>query len=550
MLVASSQVVSERYDVCIVGTGPAGLPLALELSRIQPTWRVLLVEYGGSTRTRNDLDESIVIETPTTHHEPGDCTNKGLGGSSLTWGGRCVNYDDIDFMPREIVGDECTWDSSVFDSVKKYFPRASEFLDCGRPLFNLHEMGLPAPGHIVPGFVEGAVTDSIVERWSLPTRLGSEYRRELESHPNIHLLENAKVNLIHMADNTGTVDYLSAVDRNTKLTFKVAARLFAVAAGAQESTRLLLKSRGVFQRLSAVPPALGSYYQGHVSGKIASVKFHGDPRKTDFGFLRDADGVYIRRRFQFSTETLVRENLLNTAIWLDNPPYHAPEHRSGTMSLIYLAMVAPFIGSRLAPRAISDSVTKGKGRRIGSHLLNVAKGLPRSLIEPASIFAKRYLPHRKLPGVFLYDRRNEYALHFHAEQQPVTQNRMYLGSDGEELRIHYSYTEADVDSVIRCHRLLDEWLQKTGSGHLKYWYSESDLAVKIAAQSRDGIHQVGTTRMSMRQEGGVVDPDLRVWGTDNLYVCSSSAFPTSGQANPTFLLTAFAVRLAAHLSSK
>ncbi|MFM7739447.1 MAG: GMC oxidoreductase [Planctomycetota bacterium] len=47
---------------------------------------------------------------------------------------------------------------------------------------------------------------------------------------------------------------------------------------------------------------------------------------------------------------------------------------------------------------------------------------------------------------------------------------------------------------------------------------------------------------------GVVDRDLRVHGTRNVYVCSSSAFPTSGQANPTFFLGMFAVRLAAMLS--
>ena len=36
--------------------------------------------------------------------------------------------------------------------------------------------------------------------------------------------------------------------------------------------------------------ALGKYYQGHVSGKIASVRFYGDPAKTDYGFLRTSGG--------------------------------------------------------------------------------------------------------------------------------------------------------------------------------------------------------------------------------------------------------------------
>jgi choline dehydrogenase-like flavoprotein len=550
MIISSAQAESGEYDVCIVGTGPAGLPLALELCRINPSWRILLLEYGGPTKAANALDASIVIETPSTHHEPEDCTNKCLGGTSLTWGGRCVNYDDIDFMPRPIVGNECTWDRSVFASAKAHFSRAGEMLDCGNPVFNLHEMEGPTSSRIAPGFVEGVVTDSIVERWSMPTRLGSKYRRAIEGHTKIEFLQSAKADKIVMAGSTGGVAAISVIDRDSNRAFDVSARLFVIAAGAQETTRLLLKSADVFQKLGGIPPSLGRYYQGHVSGKIATVKFNGDPKKTDFGFCRDQDGVYIRRRFQFSKETLLTENLLNTAFWLDNPPYYDPQHGSGTMSLIYLAMVTPVIGSRLAPGAIAESVTKGKRIRVGRHMANVVKGLPMSLLEPAAIFVKRYLRKRKLPGVFLYNRKNEYALHFHAEQQPVRENRMYLGSDGEELRITYSYTPEDIESVLRCHRLLDASLQQSGAGQLRYWYPESDLPDKIASQSKDGIHQVGTTRMSMRQEDGVVDPDLRVWGTDNLYVCSSSAFPTSGQANPTFLLTAFALRLAAHLSTK
>jgi choline dehydrogenase-like flavoprotein len=46
---------------------------------------------------------------------------------------------------------------------------------------------------------------------------------------------------------------------------------------------------------------------------------------------------------------------------------------------------------------------------------------------------------------------------------------------------------------------------------------------------------------------GVVDADLCVYGTENLYVASSSTFVTSGQANSTFMIVAFALRLADHL---
>ena len=333
---------------------------------------------------------------------------------------------------------------------------------------------------------------------------------------------------------------------------RITARKIVSAAEAQETTRLLLRNKQVFQKLGGPPDALGKYYQGHVSGKIASVRFYGAPKKTEHGFLRTPDGIYLRRRFQLSTEALLRHNLLNTALWLDNPLYVDPRHRNGAMSFMYLAMITPGLGKRLAPPAIARSITKGKSRRrAAASLATSSRGACLApFTRPPRIFFLRYCIKRKLPGVFLHSPKNVYALHFHAEQVPVTENRMALGPDGETLNIHYKLMDQDIDSVIRTHRVLDEWLRQCNCGELEYWFPKEEMPEAIRAMSIDGLHQVGTTRISASPELGVVDENLKVWGTSNLYVCSTSAFPTSSQANPTFLLGAFAVRLAHHLSSE
>ena len=43
---------------------------------------------------------------------------------------------------------------------------------------------------------------------------------------------------------------------------------------------------------------------------------------------------------------------------------------------------------------------------------------------------------------------------------------------------------------------------------------------------------------------GVVDTDCRVHGVPNLFIASSSVFPTSGSGTPTLTIVALAVRLA------
>ena len=79
------------------------------------------------------------------------------------------------------------------------------------------------------------------------------------------------------------------------------------------------------------------------------------------------------------------------------------------------------------------------------------------------------------------------------------------------------------------------------------------LGLTLAAGREASIwryHPSGTCRMAASDGRGVVDPDLRVFGTRNLYVSGASVFPTSGTANPTLTVVALTLRLAAHLSAE
>ena len=108
-------------------------------------------------------------------------------------------------------------------------------------------------------------------------------------------------------------------------------------------------------------------------------------------------------------------------------------------------------------------------------------------------------------------------------------------------------TDSDIQSVIRIHELLDAWLRDSGCGRLEYWFPKEQLSEQICIMAKDGVRQNGTTRIAESPELEVADRDLKVFGTNNLYVCSGSLLPTSSQANPTFFTGVLAVKLAKHL---
>ena len=61
-------------------------------------------------------------------------------------------------------------------------------------------------------------------------------------------------------------------------------------------------------------------------------------------------------------------------------------------------------------------------------------------------------------------------------------------------------------------------------------------------------HHMGTCRMSADPSDGVVDPNCRVHGVENLYLAGASVFPTGGARQPTLTVAALALRLADYVT--
>ena len=74
--------------------------------------------------------------------------------------------------------------------------------------------------------------------------------------------------------------------------------------------------------------------------------------------------------------------------------------------------------------------------------------------------------------------------------------------------------------------------------------------IKAGVRSQRGDHSASTCRMGDSPATSVVDPDLRVHGIENLWVCSNAVFPSGAAVNPTLTLTALATRLGDHLLGK
>jgi choline dehydrogenase-like flavoprotein len=534
-------------EVAIVGAGPAGITLALELA--DAGHRVLLIESGGDSYDAGAQRLGETVNEDAVHVPMSLATRRQIGGASNLWAGRCVPFDPIDFERRAIVGN-AHWPVS-YAELQRWFARACDWCMCGAPIFDAQEIPTVAVKALIPGWPGGDVHATALERWSMPTNFGRAYRARLRSSPFVTVLSNLTCTEIVCAADGRSVAHLAAQTlAGTRV--QIHAKRYVLACGGIESTRLLFASnRHHREGIGNHSGHLGRWYMAHLGVSIAQVHFNTPPELTIYGFERDPAGIYVRRRFTFAPTYLAEHDLPNVAMWLENPEISDPAHGNAVLSFIYLALASPlgryFIAEGIRRRKIDtrDPVSSWQ------HLRNVARNIPRAAWFALTFGYERFLKRGyKVPGVFVPSASNAYRLYYHGEHLPHYDS--YVTPSGERdalgvprIHTHLLFDEEDVHAAVRAHEHFDRYLRAHELGYLEYLYD--DRAAGVREQLLDGYHQAGTTRMSADAKDGVLDPQLTVHGFSDLFVASSSAFVTSSQANSTFMIVVFALRLADHL---
>lgn len=536
-------------EVVVVGSGPMGIVVGLELA--DKGHRVLLVESGGVRFDPAAQELARQSGNDPWHVSSALAVRRGVGGTSATWGGRCVPFDRIDFEPRPAVPD-ALWPVE-YDEMTRYLQRACEWCRCGRPVFSAVELPELAGRSMIPGFPDGDVLTTSLERWSLPTRFGRVYRKRLELARRLELVTGLTCTEIACDPHSGQVDHLVLRSLDGKQAI-ARGRYYVLATGGLEATRLLLASNDVHSAgIGNASGHLGRWYMAHVEARVARVHLTTPPESTIHDHERDADGVYVRRRFTFSPALQRRKGLPNAAIWFVNPAMSDPAHGSGILSGVYLTLISP-LGRFMLAEAIRQAHTRTSTPvRIRDHLRNIVRDLGRAIRFALDFSYRRFLkPGRKAPGFFVPSAANIYPLDYHGEHLPNPDSRVILTSERDALgvpriRTEMRFSDEDVASVERAMRELDAALREAGVGHLEFLFDDVAAGVRDCLHQASGFHQTGTTRMAASAADGVVDTNLAVFGTENLFVASTSTFPTSSQANPTLTGIAFALRLAQHL---
>ena len=517
-------------DVCIIGTGPAGLTNAP--ARVRPDLRIILLESGGHRPDPAVQALAAGTTTDSTYVDPGLTRRRQAGGTVQAWntaigseiGAKYLPLDPIDFEARAWVpGSGWPFDRAALDP---YYARAHEVCDLGPTSYRAADW--TDPGRPLLEIEGGRVVTAIY-------RYGFD-RTFTDGHLNAACRAEGIVVCLH-----GTVvDIVTGSDPRTVshvrvqclggTGFRVRARFFVLAAGGMENSRVLLTSTGGCARgLGNEHDLVGRYFMDHPRDYSCALVPADRAIFDRAGFydLHTAGGGLVMGRLGFSAECLREERLLNASVTLRPRP---PGHRSAGMRALRTLRST----SLRRPRQVL-----GRAGRLAMGLGDVVGyGYRRYVLGYEPVDVDWSLLTNK-PRRF-----ETFELLLNLEQAPDPNNRVTLGPGRDALglpRAHviWRWREGDQRSLDQARRILARDLERSGVGRI----------VPIAGTTLDpnAHHHLGGTRMHRDPRQGVVDENCRVHATANLFVAGSSVFPTGGFANPTLTIVALALRLADHL---
>ena len=476
-------------DVCIAGAGAAGITLALELARRGLS--VCVLEGGGTEREMASQTLYRGSCDPPLH----DSFLLGsrvrmLGGSTNHWLGYCLTFDPNNFEDRPWLG-IAGWPFGR-DELDPFYRRAAELLGLEPKLAASYEKVLGDDG----------LTELKTTQVAL-LRFGEHFRQPLEESERSSLYLHANLVQIVLHEDGSHVSHLELA-RPDGRRFRAVARDYVLALGGIETPRMLLVSDGVQSRgVGNARDLVGRYFMDHPVYHLGHLSL-GSRNE-----VLPPERMLPHFIFRLSEEVQRRERLLDCGLGV-GAIGETEDTRHQLLRRSAWERFASYLESR------SGAPEWPAGERISD-----------ALEDQPRLFQQR--------------------LHMRPEEPPLWENRVRLSESRDPFgnrRTHLRWVVDPrvVDTVLRTAEIFALELGRAGIGRVRI----DQEAVTLGGYA-PGYHHMGATRMDASPRRGVVDPQCRVHGVENLFVASSSVFPTSGFSNPTYTLLALTLRLGDHL---
>lgn len=483
---------AEPYDVCIMGSGPAGTIVAATL--VEHGVRTLLLESGNSLldwlfdprlKQLAEYEASGDANYPLTR-----TVSRLVGGNSNFWTGRCERFHPSDFETHPYTPRENPWPVS-FDDLEGFYYRAENTLRVRGGKLSEHapprreDLPLPPRPDITSlkkymaraGVVLDDSPTATPRRGLRFFRVQKEILPSFLRSPHGTLVSGVTARRV-LSDERGDVSGV-AVETLDGVEKVARARAYVICCGGLQTPRLLLLSRS-----ERWPDGVGNAYDrvGRGFNEHPSLNFYGSVRPD------------------------------RTTI--------SPKHSIGRTHQFYDTFREEGLGAIHAV-VIQSWV-------FPNHLLRYR------LVDIPKHFLK-IVSRAVRPTLYMSPT---------LEMKPVDSNRVTLSAHKRDplgdpiAHLSLSFSDEDLRLLERSRELSLATLSKAGA---------TDIYEIEQTWSR---HHLGSCRMGNSPKTSVVDGNLRVHGCSNLFLCGSEVCVTGAAVQPVLTIAALAHRLGDHIAQE
>jgi hypothetical protein len=492
------------HDYCIVGSGIGGSSLALKLAKQGN--KVIIIEAG----TKHGNSKNVTIDNKGRKFGLRATTSIQLGGTSNLWHGVLSLLDPVDFEKREWVPNS-GW-PITYQELLPYYKEASKIYSVKEyDYFFPITLNEKLKSELNKIEFDRKIFENKLFQQPIPAvRFKKNLTRLCKENNQIQILSNTTALEIITDGSKERVKCIKVVNANGVFN-NIVADNFIISTGALETPRLLLNSK--------IPtnPNIGRYLMDHPMGNLLQIQFKSTQKARIY-----SDTKYDKRS-KIKSGLILQRSQQKLKQKLNHCFYIKPSFVRGIndkSEKIKLAMLT-FLSGKLNIKDIYNVITN----------FNVVM----------QIMAYKFTLNitYKYADLFLV-----------TEQLPNPDSRVTLSNKKDKFgypiaKVNWQVTKEEISSV-------NEWysLVKSALPSSKYELTHSYSNIDWDNTFTSAAHHVGTVRMAANPEEGVVNKNLKVFGVDNLYICDGSVFPTSGNVNSGFTISALACKLANHLKTK